>query len=515
MSTFIRGPICGADNCPSRLWRIIDGRRTCQYGHVMEGDVEFNDDEDDINRLGAGVITRRLNLTTNATGSFQSTQLSNLQLLQQQQQQRSQKKSKKLTGLDAKLLFLKSFQFILKRQIRWLIDEVQFPEEFEHVAKVIWLKILKTINDQPQQELVLRLHMTSTLSILYLASTHLSLPVYTCDYIRWICSAKMPYFQANESLPKSWRARLPNYYVSILEGSISPYNGQLYNKIALTCGMIQFNRSFNSQVSCQALLLKLVTQCTLPPEFYFYARHIIEFEETDIKNLVLWERTDERHTGPISNHAEVRVISYFMLTIHWILSLDKDRRYSLKWILALTDSLTRHTTTSQSIDRNIVNTVYPDHPTSNDYFQWSDDETLQFLNWMEKQFLPTQAKSLNNESSSNDMTIDQKIARRKLYEIFPLDSNTSSDGGANNSKHQLTFIEDLQERYAKQQPFLNDNKTLHFTTRQDVHLPTRKEAINRLLSQIASQLSVDFAISEWQLKECTLRLKKACIHRMN
>ena len=69
MSTYIRGPVCGVSNCPSRLWRIIDGRRTCQYGHVMEGDVEFNNEEDEVN---AGVVTRRLNLTTSATGNFQS-----------------------------------------------------------------------------------------------------------------------------------------------------------------------------------------------------------------------------------------------------------------------------------------------------------------------------------------------------------------------------------------------------------------------------------------------------------
>ncbi|CAI1513341.1 hypothetical protein SEUBUCD646_0J01800 [Saccharomyces eubayanus] len=514
MSTFIRGPVCGADNCPSRLWRIIDGRRTCQYGHVMDGDVEFNDDEDDLNGLAAGVITRRLNLTTNATGSFQSSQLSNSQLLLQQQR-RSHKKFKKLIGHEAKLLFLKSFQFILKRQTRWLIDEMHFPAEFDHVVKIIWLKLLKTINDQPREELRLRLHMASTVSILYLASTHLSLPVYTCDYIKWICTTKMPYFQASELLPKSWRTRLPNYYISILEGSISPFNGQLCNKIALTCGTIQFNKSFNSQVSCQGLLLKLVMQYALPPEFYFYTKQIIEFQETDIKNLALWERIDERHTGPISNHAELRIISYFMLTIHWIISFDQDHRYPLKWILELSSSLTRHSTTRESIDRNIVNVVYPDKSTSNDYFQWSDEETLQFLNWMEKQFLPTQTRSLDDESGSNDMTIDQKIARRKLYKIFPLDPDTNRDHEAIDSKHQLTFIEDLQERYAKQQSFLNNNKTVHFTTRQDIHLPTRKEAVNSLMTQIASQLSADFAISEQQLKDCIYRLKKACIHKMN
>ncbi|CAI4543042.1 CNB_1a_G0029500.mRNA.1.CDS.1 [Saccharomyces cerevisiae] len=514
MSTFIRGPICGTDNCPSRLWRIIDGRRTCQYGHVMEGDVEFNDDEDDLNGLGAGVITRRLNLTTNATGSFQSSQLTNSQLLQQQQRQ-SHKKFKKLIGHEAKLLFLKSFQFILKRQIRWLITEMRFPKEFEHVAKIIWLKILKTINDQPQEELKLQLHMTSTISILYLASTHLSLPVYTCDYIKWICTAKMPYFQASEILPKSWRIQLPNYYVSILEGSISPFNGQLYNKIALTCGMIHFKEFFNSEISCQGLLLKLVMQCALPPEFYFYTKQVIEFEETDIRNLTLWERTDERHTGRVSNHAELRVLSYFMLTINWMLSFDRDRQYPLKWILSLTESLTQRTTTSESIGRNIVKVVYPDKPTSSDYFQWSEEETLEFLKWMEKQFLPTQTKSLHNENGSMEMTIDQKIARRKLYKIFPLDREANHDGESNDSTHQLTFIEDLQERYAKQTPFFESNKIRDSLNYQEANPPARKEAIGRLLTHIASQLLVDFAISKEQLKDCISRIKNACLHRMN
>lgn len=90
MSTYIRGPVCGVDNCPSRLWRVINGRRTCQYGHVMEGDVEFNDDDDNVNVMST--MTRRMNLTTNAVGSFQS----NLSMSQLQESQTSKHQSKKL-----------------------------------------------------------------------------------------------------------------------------------------------------------------------------------------------------------------------------------------------------------------------------------------------------------------------------------------------------------------------------------------------------------------------------------
>lgn len=132
MSSYIRGPICGVGNCPSRLWRIIDGRRTCQFGHVMEGDVEFNDEDEDA--TNAGVVTRRLNLTTNATGNFQSS--FNTSQLQSSQIEEG---GKKIFGPEARILFIKSLQFTLKRQSRWLVEEYNLPQEFDKVIKIIWI----------------------------------------------------------------------------------------------------------------------------------------------------------------------------------------------------------------------------------------------------------------------------------------------------------------------------------------------------------------------------------------
>ena len=140
MSTYIKGPICGVDNCRSRLWRIIDGRRTCQYGHVMEGDVEFNDDEDDVNAMG--VVTRRLNLTTNATGNFQSS----LSLSQSQRSTLGSNKTEKIYGKDGRLLFIKCFQYILRKQTEWLIEKENFPNSYSDLVKLIWTMHLKHID---------------------------------------------------------------------------------------------------------------------------------------------------------------------------------------------------------------------------------------------------------------------------------------------------------------------------------------------------------------------------------
>ncbi|GCF01681.1 pol I core factor CF [Zygosaccharomyces mellis] len=516
MSSYIRGPICGVGNCPSRLWRIIDGRRTCQFGHVMEGDVEFNDEDEDA--TNAGVVTRRLNLTTNATGNFQSS--FNTSQLQSSQIEEG---GKKIFGPEARILFIKSLQFTLKRQSRWLVEEYNLPQEFDKVIKIIWIKILKSFesddnnNEFDEQEegqtfdsnegeehfqelskkrrekCRYRLSLVTTLAILYMSSVQLGIPIYTCDLIKWAMSGRLPYFKSNEKLPESWRVQLPNYYLGILEGGKGPLEGQLFMHIAQLCTKTNFTKDFNIRVNYECLIFKLVLSNVLPPEFFLFTIQLLrntsekqDFElNTDIKP---------------QSWIDLKILAYFLLTVRWVLLYDTES-YQVRWIHALIQRQKRQEVSTDTVNQNILKIS---RGSTQQIFDWSDEDIAQYLSWAEEAFLPLQR---NDER----LKIDQRIAKRKLHKLFPLESETFNTINSLDFQNKPSFLNELQERYAF---FQGQFESTDHRREEQLVEDDRIKAINALENRIAQELTIEFSISLQQLKLAVKNISNRCLHRL-
>ncbi|CEP62767.1 Rrn7p LALA0_S06e03334g [Lachancea lanzarotensis] len=492
MSTFFRGPLCGTDNCRSRLWRIIDGRRTCQYGHVMEGDVEFNDDEDDINSMG--VVTRRLNLTTNATGNFRSSMNS--------QSQSSQKSSEfaKVYGEEADRLFLNCFQHILKLQCRWLIENQKFPPIFRDVVKTMWMRLLKSLDHDESENLETQnetpterfnysqnhsrrmgLSLLSTLALLYTAGVHLKLPAFWPDYLRWICSMKLIYFKANMQLPSSWRKSLPNYYLQVLEGGNPPTAAQFYHKLSHTCSRIKISYP----ITTESLLLKLLLAVRLPPHLFFYTLELMRFTEarTDFCEFGIPEHRRVRDLK-LHEYAELRTAAYLILGLRYkLLEMNQFlNSYCTVWLrvsnLGTSDDLLTKTSYGFS------------SPGS-----WDQKSTDEYLRWIEHQFLPASSR-LEYESQS----IDQRIANRKLHALFPLPKESPLPSEVN-FKAESSCLNYIQDAYLSifngMQESLSDYEVSGDSAQK---LASRVEA--RLVNWVAQQ----WAVTEPQLNGCVEHL---------
>ncbi|GAV52469.1 hypothetical protein ZYGR_0AG04600 [Zygosaccharomyces rouxii] len=516
MSSYIRGPICGVGNCPSRLWRIIDGRRTCQFGHVMEGDVEFNDEDEDA--TNAGVVTRRLNLTTSATGNFQSSfnssQLQNSQI---------EEGGKKIFGPEARLLFIKSLQFTLKRQSRWLIKEQALPQEFDKVIKIIWIKLLKSLeNDNNDNEFDeqgegqtfdsneeqgqfnelmrkrkdknrYRLSLVTTLAIIYMSSVQLGIPIYTCDLIKWAMSGRLPYFKSNEKLPESWRIQLPNYYLGVLEGGKGPQEGQLFTHVAQLCAKTDFTKEFNLRVNYECLTFKLMLSNVLRPEFFLFAIQLIK---TTSEKQDFELNTDTRPQSWI----DLQILAYFLLTVRWVLMYDAES-YQVRWIHALIQRQKRQEVSIDTIDQNILKLS---QRSTQQGFDWTDEDMVRYLSWAEEAFLPLQR---NDER----LKIDQRIAKRKLHKLFPLESETFNTTNSQGFQSKPTFLNELQERYAFFQGQFES--TDHRREEQRVE-DDRIKAINALENRITQDLIIEFSISLQQLRLAVKNISYRCLHRL-
>lgn len=544
MSAYIRGPVCGIDNCPSQLWRVIAGRRTCQYGHVMEGDVEFNDEDVTAN---TGIITRRLNLTTNATGSFlansNNSQLKNSQITS---------KDRKVYGEPARKLFLRSFQYILRVQTKWLISHASYPPHFEHVVKLIWMEYLMRIgqsratsnadifsgedtevdgyytnedSNQPDdtgrgrkvsknnRRDKLELSLTTTIAILYISATHLGLPIFTSDFIAYICTTKFPFLKANTMLPKIWRIKLPNYYLGLLDGKKIPGSGQIIRKIIFTCDKINVESNFPSKINTEGLVLKLILKSNLPPEYFLSTMHLIKTVDDGTQQSLFG--SDATTYVTFYKFPEIRVISYFILTVRWTLmcdiSDDKNFRYPNAWMRTLLSESGSHEEDRCEIENQITQLFYSNtkngtNNNSNDLFNWNGTKTTDFLDWVENIYLSSNER-YRDGVDEDELTIDQRIAKRKLEKMIPLHSSNFRPLGDTTPRRD-TFLDQLQDTFIRLNNILGEQ---HSENPGDREVPERSKCIALLEDKMVSEISSSFGLSEEILRTSILRLEKHCI----
>lgn len=497
-STFIRGPICGVDNCPSRLWRIIAGRRTCQYGHVMEGDVEFNNDDDAAGQQSQGVITKRLNLTTNQQGSFQSS------LPLSQQNILKIKHSKKfIKGKQAKLLMIKSLQYILKKQVDYLINIRGFPLKFENIVKLIWLSFLSKINNEPN-DTVISLNINITVSVIYFSILQLGLPVYFCDLLNWISSLDFPYYKAGNIIPRSWNERLPNFYLSSLNGN------NLLTLKTFTDAILRFNslthitKKFNGTINVTGLIFKLITLTTLPPEFFFYTKKFVDLFCSNGKDLTI--SIYKIPNRSVSNHLllpETYVILSFILTIRYVLLYDgvytEKQIYPNCWLEALlrTSPINEEDISEKSINRRLTKLLNTNHDMVNEVssnpINWSEKESTNYLTWIERKFIPLEVK---NHEDLGKLSMDEGIILRKLKDIVPLDTTYFPYVELNRTP--LTFIEELQEKYLRLLNSVDNNNSNNDNSNcvdENMNTEERLDLICKLENKIIFDLSNDFNTS--------------------
>ncbi len=100
-ATWTRGRACGIDNCESNRYRVLNGQRFCENGHVR-GDIQIDDDEYE---------------GTGGRGTRRKTMVSRVK------HSPAHKKSKRAYGQEALKYWYQSFQYLLKIQVEFVIKE--------------------------------------------------------------------------------------------------------------------------------------------------------------------------------------------------------------------------------------------------------------------------------------------------------------------------------------------------------------------------------------------------------
>lgn len=206
-----RGPVCGTDNCESRRYRALDGRTFCEYGHVVEGEFEYVDDDD-----FTGPTTKRIT---------QVTYDDNGQLRTSKQAERREKPSK-VYGLAAKDLYYKCLQILLKHMLSSLDIPHSAKSTLEQVVKINWASALTSCyKPSKYSSSAVQIYTIDLLAIIYISLVQVRHhPIYATDLLHDVKNGKIPYFRCLHLIPQRLLNRLPAIYHSLLQ----PYRLPLY-----------------------------------------------------------------------------------------------------------------------------------------------------------------------------------------------------------------------------------------------------------------------------------------------
>lgn len=224
--SYIRGPVCGVDNCPSRLYRSTDGQRICQYGHVVDGDLEFGDDDDNF------AMTRKINLQFGDRGNLVHKANNPLAL---------REKSMQLSGGPAKECHIKCLQIVLKKLLYSIVEQLynndqEFLKQIEGVVKVNWAKFLDSLlspysintydtdrngHEVPQFNVKPTAKVPNALDalfIIYFSILQLDLyPIYLTDLVDLTTSGRIPLLKTLHLIPLKLLYQLPYNYAHALQ----------------------------------------------------------------------------------------------------------------------------------------------------------------------------------------------------------------------------------------------------------------------------------------------------------
>lgn len=409
MARYVRGQVCGVDNCPSRLWKRVDGRNVCQYGHINEFDVEINDDDEMLggggggggggSAISGGEFSRRLvnvaGLTTSLSVRNKVSRLS------------SEKTSARKYGEEFEKLQARCFQIILSKNTRFVIEELQMPSElasrYRKLVKLIWMKLLECSLNRRLDTSTGRYDIGHLCLINYLAMIEMNIPITLADYIKLTFNQKFNLERSEYCLPRELKVQIPISKIRIFHGHLLHNYSHLLTKRFAMCYIKERKETFKkSRLNYYSLLVRTILNLFLPLEICKLVKNCVDLLKIDFSYSDLLENR---------LHPELRLMSLVMIfsKVHFIVNPES---FNI-WYCRYTEFATN--------DNNQTFVNFRKQISFNSSFNqlrnWSDQQIMQFLQFYNRDVLPNISSS--NIASSNEYKDRNELRIAKsIQDIF-------------------------------------------------------------------------------------------------
>ncbi|RLV96009.1 RNA polymerase I-specific transcription initiation factor RRN7 [Spathaspora sp. JA1] len=387
-STWFRGPVCGTDNCRSRLYRSSDGLTICQFGHVLEGAVEFNDDQDQ-----AIVSTRRLNaaVAMDARGSYTSSQQA------RQSTQSLGERSERLFGSEALSVYYRCLQILLKYQLNVFIKlfcSESMTKDLTCLVKSNWMDVLSDVHKSEDDGHIDTLDL---IVIIYISSLQLqAYSIYTSDILDHILSNEIPYVRTLHLVPQELLDKLPTLFHNRLQPYNLPTKNQIYKKLKITLGRVQMDMTIPTSFYFPFIFKTCSQTLILPnsPDLFMSTYKLLQLLEV---NSFTINYTAKKTNIYFPSIPEIYLSSIMVFIIK--LSFYNNKYSINNWLTNLS---------------NLESTDFISDETN--LLDWSDSKVENYCDWIYDSIIPKKYKL--NESNSTLSTLD-----KRLFQIFKLEKD--------------------------------------------------------------------------------------------
>ncbi|KAI5861893.1 hypothetical protein GGS23DRAFT_573683 [Durotheca rogersii] len=398
------------DECGARQWYAEDTLRYCRNGHRLEGFAEHVEDEDAFSTRGK--VSRR----------------------QREPRSNRDHPAVKLTGDDARELYLEALQFVLMKLVRGLLERGSFPADYEAIVRALWtLRVrdlpLREVDDSTRGAEAARRRrsrsassaasfsselgaddgsvfsdtttaswapdarrrwklprLIDALALCYLGGLVMRLPITTADFCNWVQRGELDYLAVINSIPHNVRQRLPAEYHRALQVRDHIPLGHL--QAAVQGLVIAFKIGADvvfPPLNYVPILVRFITELTLPAEIYSTAKCIAAILKTD------YSYPTRKGIRKMSN-PEVLLISLVVVSAKLLYSLDGVERPPrnhhdprvvkvdwAKWQEAMRDDVGK---TASGLPRGEEYKV-----TSEDVLTMEAEKLDDFMDWFEKMWI--------------------------------------------------------------------------------------------------------------------------------
>ncbi|ABN64317.2 RNA polymerase I specific transcription initiation factor RRN7, partial [Scheffersomyces stipitis CBS 6054] len=400
--SWFRGPVCGVDNCRSRLYRSSDGLTICQFGHVMEGNIEINDDQDQVT-----VTTRRLNVVNvDERGGYTSSPVVN-------SQKAISKKSTRLYGSEARELYFKCLQMLLKKQCEifmTLFFSESMRDDLFQLVKTNWVKCLGITEKEEQVES--KYYTVNTLdliSLIYISALQLRFQsIYINDIVKHIKSNEIPYVRTLHILPKSTLDKLPMPYHHMLQPLRLPSQLDLYHCIRINGLRLKVGKLDMPLNYYYPFAFKVFSDIFLFPNAIDLFNVFTNLMEAISLTELSFSFTYKTTVLGVIGFPEIQILGaiVFVIKLTFVSNPFKYMLHPKVWL--------------DRLGKFEMNNEYSYIKSDNsDLLDWSDDKIEKYCDWIYDHIIPKKNKTYNLDGDHEDYLLT--TMEKRLFQIFNVD----------------------------------------------------------------------------------------------
>lgn len=377
---YTEGPICGVDNCPSHLWKRIDGRSVCQFGHINEYDVEIIDDDNYVENDSRRVV-RSISKIAGVTDKDQQARQDFID---------AQLTYQSLTTKQRRMYRERAIQIILAKQCKYVIKKFQIvgtnKEMFLKVIKAFWMHEL-------QQE---HLNFNNVTMKLYLALIKIGIPVYLCDFISMLEDHYFPFINTYAFIPKELAKLVRN------KGKLNTNFIQHLNKVLFwktdRLPILMDNRMV---LNYYPLIVRLTLHLRLPLEIIVLSHQLIQQCKLKFKFYT-----------KMYNHPEL-ALSGIVIGMAKLYFTVNPKIYP-RWVYNYYKSLNSHIGSDFEIQRLNSRLISRHYSELKDLRKWDDQKIAQFIKYYRSTFM--QRHKVLDELFKSDIAQMNKIQELKIFD---------------------------------------------------------------------------------------------------